>query len=128
MDIVHKGLISLKDIGRKGENLACGFLKKQGFAIIGRNYLRPWGELDVIAQKGNDLRFVEVKTVSRESSGRPEDNVHPEKLRKLGNTIQAYMAAHPRVEDWRFDVITVKLDLTSKKASIGHLKDIIIGA
>ncbi|MEK7530323.1 MAG: YraN family protein [Patescibacteria group bacterium] len=116
-------------VGRVGEEIACEFLEANGYKILERNFRRPYGEIDIVSREmSGQTVFVEVKTVSRESSGRPEDNVHPEKLRKLGNTIQAYMAAHPRVEDWRFDVITVKLDLTSKKASIGHLKDIIIGA
>jgi len=41
---------------------------KQGFSVIGRNYNKPWGEIDIIAQKSDLLCFVEVKTVSRETN------------------------------------------------------------
>ncbi|MEN9390336.1 MAG: hypothetical protein RLZZ283_436 [Candidatus Parcubacteria bacterium] len=117
------------DVGRIGEDIACEYLSANGYTILERNFRRPYGEIDIVSREmSGQVVFVEVKAVSHGTKGRPEDNVHPEKLRKLGNTIQAYLAAHKRVEDWRFDVITVKLDPSSKKASIGHLKDIIIGS
>ena len=117
------------DIGRKGEDIACEYLSTNGYSIVERNFRRPYGEIDIVARETiGSFVFVEVKAVSYGTAGRPEDNVHPEKLRKLGNTIQAYLAAHQGVEDWRFDVITVKLDPSARKASIGHLKDIIIGS
>lgn len=50
--------------GDLGENIVGMFLVKQGFKIAERNYLRKWGEIDIIAKKGDTLYFVEVKTVS----------------------------------------------------------------
>jgi len=50
--------------GDTGEGIAARFLMKQGFRIIERNYNKPWGEIDLIAKKGNLLCFIEVKTVS----------------------------------------------------------------
>jgi Holliday junction resolvase-like predicted endonuclease len=50
--------------GDLGEDVAVMFLMKQGFSIIERNYLRKWGEIDIIAKKAGKLYFVEVKTVS----------------------------------------------------------------
>ncbi|MCG2694717.1 YraN family protein, partial [Candidatus Parcubacteria bacterium] len=51
-------------IGNLGEGIACNYLKNEGFNIIERNYWKPWGEIDIIAQKGAILHFVEVKSVS----------------------------------------------------------------
>lgn len=53
-------------IGRLGEEIAVKYLKNKGFLIITQNYLKKCGEIDIIAQKGKILHFVEVKTVSHE--------------------------------------------------------------
>lgn len=53
-------------IGQIGEDCACKYLEKCGFKILERNYLKKWGEIDIVAKKGNKLHFVEVKSVSRE--------------------------------------------------------------
>ena len=81
------------ETGAIGENVAVKYLENKGFFIIDRNYRKKWGELDIIAQKDGLVHFVEVKTVSRKSYGgnfeqeinnyRPEDNMHPWKLKRL---------------------------------------------
>lgn len=52
-------------IGILGEELVAKFLMKRGFKIVGRNFRKKWGELDVVAVKKNIFHFVEVKSVSR---------------------------------------------------------------
>lgn len=47
---------------RWGETQACYFLQRQGFVIVDRNYNTTQGEIDVVARKGDDYYFVEVKT------------------------------------------------------------------
>ena len=71
-------------IGELGEDLACEFLIKHGFLILERNYTKKWGEIDIIAQKGDRRYFIEVKSKSvssldyvSEETNRPEDNMHP---------------------------------------------------
>jgi len=53
-----------KELGIYGENLIAQRLQKQGYTIIARNYRQRYGEIDLIACKGNQLSFVEVKTRS----------------------------------------------------------------
>ena len=53
-----------RKIGDIGENITARFLRSKGFAIIGKNYLKPWGEIDIIVQKQGKIHFIEVKTVS----------------------------------------------------------------
>ena len=131
-----------RKIGDLGESMACKFLVKRGLKIIERNYLKKWGELDIIAIKADKLHFIEVKTVShlpispflstdgREiDSYRPEDNIHPWKLRRLSRVIQTYLLNYNSVSpetDWQFDVVTVYLDLKGLKAKFDYLEDIII--
>ncbi len=116
---------SRKEVGRLGEEIAAQFLKKKGFKILERNYWKPWGEIDIIAEKGNSVRFVEVKAVSRESlpnvsrdmsSYRPEEQVHPAKLRKVARTAELYMAEKGDERDFQIDVVGVFLDMKTRKA------------
>ena len=57
-------------IGAYGEQIAVNYLKKQGFIILDTNYLKKWGEIDVVARKTSIIHFVEVKTVSYETQHR----------------------------------------------------------
>ena len=125
-------------IGEIGENVACKFLVKHGFTLIERNYTKKWGEIDIVAQQGNQLYFVEVKAVTRENlsnvsritldSYKPEDNMHPWKLKRLSRTIQTYLVSHKVSEDikWQVDLLVVFLDLKDKKAKVKVVSDIIL--
>lgn len=123
-------------IGEIGEGVACRFLMKQGFSITERNYWKKWGEIDVIAQKGKTLHFIEVKTVSRENLQKvtremddyqPEENVHPQKLKRLSRTVQTYLL-EKGLEDapWQFDVLAVFLDERNKQAKVRVTEDVIL--
>lgn len=52
-------------VGALGEELVVTFLMKRGYTILHRNFRKPWGELDVVAEKRGAIHFVEVKTISR---------------------------------------------------------------
>src|ERR1700691_2907309 len=99
-----------KEAGKLGEQIAADFLIRKGFKILERNYRKPWGEIDIIAEKEGVIRFVEVKTltrdflpnVSRENSDyRPEEQVHPLKLRKIARTAEMYMNAKNDARDFQ---------------------------
>ena len=127
--------------GRIGEDLACVFLEKRGYEIKERNYRKKWGEIDIVAKKGGALHFVEVKTVvdknkNVETSGftsakdqfRPEENVHPWKLKRLSRAIQTYLLDRRITErtKWQFDVVVVRLHLATKRAKVKMLDNIIL--
>lgn len=112
-------------IGNVGEDIACQFLLSKGFSILKRNYLRSWGEIDIVAEKGESVRFVEVKAVSRESlphisrendGYRPEEQVHPAKLKKLARTAEMYMNEAGDTRDYQIDVVAVYMDMAARKA------------
>ena len=131
-------------IGEIGENIAVKFLMKQGFAILDRNYTKKWGEIDIVAEKKNKLHFIEVKSVSRLTldtfipksyddsderyQHRPEDNMHPWKMKRLARTIQTYLLSK-KIRDekeWQVDLLVVYLSLQEKKARVKVVKDIIL--
>ena len=56
-------------VGSIGEDAACKFLTRAGYAIIERNHWQPWGEIDVVARAPDGtLVFVEVKTMTESSA------------------------------------------------------------
>lgn len=124
-----------RKLGDIGENIACQFLEKHGFEVVERNYLRKWGEIDIVAKKGNVIHFVEVKSVSCVTppvqalaldSFRPEDNMHPWKLKRLSRTIQTYLL-HKKLDcDWQLDLVTVKMDMNTRKARVEMIENIVI--
>lgn len=122
-------------IGDKGEEEAAKHLENHGFRIIGRNYLRKWGELDIIAKKHGVLYFIEVKTITSnfhmQGSGwhRPEDNLHKRKCMRIKRAIQSYLAEQGlSIEtEWEFSAITVVLKRGSHEPyKLEHLENLII--
>ena len=123
------------NIGKIGENVATKFLTKNGYHILDRNYLRKWGEIDIVAKHRDIIHFIEVKSVSCESSGgviresgdyRPEDNVHQWKLKRLRRIIQTYLLDKNIADEdeWQFDVAAVYLDLPNRISKIRYIEDI----
>lgn len=127
-----------QSVGRIGEDIAVKHLENKGFTVIERNYLKKYGEIDIITQKDDIIHFIEVKSVSYESnpnvscvtpdSYRPEDNIHAQKLKRLSRTIQAYLLSKHRNEDpvWVFDVITVKINMNRRQAHVKVLEDVVL--
>ena len=115
-------------VGRLGEDLAGEFLERKGYRVIARNYRKPWGEIDIIAEKDGGVRFVEVKAVTREPSGEPagdgsremdripEELVGRRKLEKLARTAELYMESMKDKREYQIDVVGVILDMGARKA------------
>lgn len=122
--------------GDLGEKVACTFLVKHGYYIIETNYLRKYGEIDIVAQKGGEYYFIEVKSVSRVTNRskvaretdtyRAEDNVHPWKIKRLQRVIQAYLLDKKICGEWKFGVITVELNMKTRLAKVNFLEDIVL--
>jgi len=124
-------------IGEIGENIAIRFLMKHNFSILDRNYTKKWGEIDIIAEKGNKLYFIEVKSISINlinvscetlDEYRPEDNMHPWKMKRMARTIQTYLLSKkvPDEKEWQVDLLVIFLDLKDKKAKIKVVENIIL--
>jgi putative endonuclease len=93
--------------GRLGEDLAAQFLERKGYRIIERNYRYDRGEVDIIAQDGRDLVFVEVKLRETEAFGSPITPFKEEQLKKVA---EGYLFEH-NLEDQacRFDVVAITI-------------------
>jgi len=116
----------LRRLGDIGENIACDFLMNRGFQLLDRNYLRKWGELDIVVKKGSTVHFVEVKSVTWETNIRPEENMHPGKIKRLHRAIQTYLLEKKIDSDWQLDLVTVKIDESTRKARVEIIENIVI--
>lgn len=119
--------------GALGEDVACTFLRRKGFRIIEKNYRKPWGEIDIIAEKGGIIRFVEVKAssgdigqFSRESNNyRPEEQIHSAKLKKIVRTAQLYMTYKEDDREYQIDAVAVILDPVTRRARCRHYEQVL---
>ncbi|MBY0539541.1 YraN family protein [Patescibacteria group bacterium] len=123
------------EIGRIGEKVAEEYLVSKGHTILSRNYRKPYGEIDLVSRKDECVHFVEVKSVSWETGEsavserhRPEENVHPQKIKRLLRTIESYILERNVVGDWQFDVIAVYLDEKTKTAKVRFLENVVLGS
>ncbi len=128
-------------VGAYGEEIAAKYLKRKGFTILERNYLKKWGEIDLISretlQNKQIVHFVEVKTVSYETkvnlekavsygTWRPEENVYPDKIKRMQRTIESWIMENSFDSDWQIDVIAVRIVPREKYATIKYLPNIIV--
>src|SRR3972149_4996892 len=86
-----------REVGRRGEEIAAGFLQKRGFKIVERNHSTKFGEIDLIAIKNNVLRFVEVKLKQTEDFGTPEEMIGSSKLARVQRMAEFYLVDNPDI-------------------------------
>lgn len=79
------------DTGNRGEDLACRYLRQQGYKILERNYRIRGGEIDIVAQDKEYLVFAEVKTRYSHEYGLPVDSITSWKIKHLLKTAQFYL-------------------------------------
>jgi putative endonuclease len=129
-------------VGAYGEKIAENYLKKLNFSILDTNYLKKWGEIDIVAQETQGsikrVHFVEVKTVSYETKAalqkaisygtwRPEENVHFAKIQRLNRAIESWLTEKQYDGDWQIDVIAVRIVTHEKYASVKFIPNVIFG-
>ncbi len=103
--------------GRRGENAAVRYLKKNGYKILARNYRTVFGEADIIARSGDTVAFIEVKTSLTDIFGTPSERVRLDKIRRYRLCAEHYFSEREVDVTVRFDIIEVF------RRSINHIVD-----
>ena len=119
-----------RKFGDIGEKIACCFLKKRNYSILKTNYQKRIGEIDIIAELGNSLHFIEVKTRTVNSSkkyGLPQEAVTIHKQKRLIKTALFYLLENKYSDDtfWQIDVIAIIIDKNRGTAKINHIKNAV---
>jgi len=106
--------------GKHGEEIAARFLANKGYDILERNYRHKKSEIDIIAQLGDLLVFVEVKSRTNIAFGYPEEAVGQAKIEKVLEGAEQYTYEHHWDGDIRFDIVAITY---KPNLEVVHFKD-----
>jgi putative endonuclease len=114
-----------KRLGDAGERYAERQLSEQGWRVRDRKWRCREGELDLVAERGRLLAFVEVKTRRGESHGKAEESVSSSRCDRLLDLAAIYVSEHPDLDDrlWRVDLIAITLDRAGSVVRYTHIED-----
>ena len=98
------------ETGRLGEESVCAYLTERGYTIAARNYRIKGGEIDIIAENGDFIAFVEVKARKPDSMVSGFEAVNKRKRSLIIKTASDYCCKHPSVLQPRFDIAEVTID------------------
>jgi putative endonuclease len=119
------------EIGKIGEDLARGYLEKQGYKILEQNYKTKYAEIDLVAEKPagffkqGTLVFVEVRTKVGENFGSPEDTINKAKLWKVLQNAKSYTAFKKWDGPSRVDAICIVLKPDFSVLRLIHHENIV---
>lgn len=118
-----------RKFGDIGEKIAEKYLISKGYAIIEKNYLKPWGEIDIVSKKNGSIVFFEVKTREAKHVEHylAESSVNRLKIKKLQKICETYLMERqlPYSQKWQIDVLAISINKEEKKAKIRHFKNAI---
>jgi len=96
-------------IGHQGEEIAVAFLQKRGYRILERNFRLAYGEIDIIAQDGSFLVFVEVKLRQDDNYGSGKEAINRKKIARIEQVGEYYATLHPELpQALRIDVLVIE--------------------
>ena len=94
--------------GNRGENLVCQKLEERGFRILKRNVRERFAEIDIVAEDGDTLCFVEVRSRQNTRLGHPVETVNYKKQRSIRRAAEVFLSRHKiTAKPIRFDVATI---------------------
>ncbi len=115
-----------KQFGKRGEKDAADFLEREGYEILGKNYRKRGGEIDIVAfdPTHREYVFVEVKSRRNRAFGGPEDAISAEKMRKMAETSEQWLAENGKEKaEWRLDLVGIEIN-SMGKIEISHWTNI----
>jgi putative endonuclease len=113
-------------LGTWGETLALQHLQAIGYSILERNWRSAEGEIDLVAQDGDVVVFVEVKTRTSRAFGSPEESITRRKRTRLQRAAEAYLEANGLLDAlWRIDIVAIDCTALGKVERLEHYVDAI---
>ncbi len=108
--------------GRRAEELAAAELERLGFRILARNWRRPEGELDLIADDQGTCVFVEVRSRTGLEQGDPLESITPRKRARVIRAARLFLDSEPvPATGYRFDVVGVTFFDDAREPALTHV-------
>jgi putative endonuclease len=107
-----------RQFGRAAEEKAAEYLEQKGLSLLERNYVTPYGEIDLVALDGDRIVFVEVKCRTTQRYGLPREAVDARKQQRYYNAAMYYLQQQGE-RPLRFDVVEV----SGRELQILHLEN-----
>lgn len=108
--------------------MAARFLRDEGYRILATNYRCSYGEVDIIAQDGKVLAFIEVRTRRSRRFGTAEESLTSAKRKHLVAACQDYIQRCRDADvEWRIDLVCVYFDRAGMLDRITHLRHAVQG-
>jgi putative endonuclease len=109
--------------GRSAEDLAVALLEGRGYRIVARNWRRPEGELDVVADHDGTCVFVEVRSRTGEEFGHPLESINARKRGQIVRAARLYLdTERTNATGFRFDVVGVTF-VEGREPEVLHIED-----
>jgi putative endonuclease len=122
----YKGKSHNKRVGYSGEEFVSKFLQKKGYTILERNHVIQGGEIDLVCMDGNQIVFIEVKSLSSNSEIPLEQTITRKKARSLIRTCRVWLnKKNLENREWRIDFIGVIFERYDKIIAVKHIKGAI---
>ncbi|HUI33494.1 MAG: YraN family protein [Dysgonamonadaceae bacterium] len=109
------------ELGKQGEIAAANFLRKKGYKVLKQNWRMYRHEIDIVAEDGEFIVFVEVKTRTSRQWGNPEDFIGKNKIRRIVEAADLYLQIKDIDKPARFDIISSVWN--GKNFDIEHIDD-----
>ena len=115
-----------QQLGTFGERVAIAHLEEKGYRIRETNFRVREGEIDIVAEQGDTLVFVEVKTRRGDAMGSAKESIGWRKAQSLLLAAQAYEERHEELPPGRrIDVIAIDLDADGELLSVEHIESAV---
>ena len=112
--------------GDFGERVAASHLEAKGYQILERNWATREGEIDLIASRGPNLIFVEVRSKRGRAMGTPEESITGRKAAHVRAAALAYMQGHPEAPpNVRIDAVVIELDAKGRVLRVEQIENAI---
>jgi putative endonuclease len=120
--VTSRRLAGRPSAGRRAEELAADLLTRAGLRIVARNWRRPEGELDIVADDAGACVFVEVRSRTGLEMGHPLESITPQKRAQIIRVARLYLDAHPTpATAYRFDVVSVTFSTDESPPDVQHI-------